>query len=157
MIPTASPAPRFLSRQRRFRRAGRQSGFSLIEIMVVVVIMGILAALVVPNLLDRPDQARIVAARQDIGGIMQALKLYRLDNGRYPSQAQGLEALVKRPDVTPLPNNWRSYMDRLPNDPWGAPYQYLNPGVHGEIDVFSFGADSQAGGEGNDADIGSWQ
>ncbi|AZV94289.1 type II secretion system protein GspG [Bordetella sp. J329] len=157
MIPSASPAPRFLSRQRRFRRAGRQSGFSLIEIMVVVVIMGILAALVVPNLLDRPDQARIVAARQDIGGIMQALKLYRLDNGRYPSQAQGLEALVKRPDVAPLPNNWRSYMDRLPNDPWGAPYQYLNPGVHGEIDVFSFGADSQAGGEGNDADIGSWQ
>lgn len=157
MIPTASSAPRFLSRQRRFHRAGRQSGFSLIEIMVVVVIMGILAALVVPNLLDRPDQARIVAARQDIGGIMQALKLYRLDNGRYPSQAQGLEALVKRPDVAPLPNNWRSYMDRLPNDPWGAPYQYLNPGVHGEIDVFSFGADSQAGGEGNDADIGSWQ
>lgn len=157
MIPTVSQAFRPISRQRPFRRAGRQSGFSLIEIMVVVVIMGILAALVVPNLLDRPDQARIVAARQDIGGIMQALKLYRLDNGRYPSQAQGLQALVKRPEAAPLPNNWRSYMDRLPNDPWGAPYQYLNPGVHGEIDVFSFGADSQAGGEGNDADIGSWQ
>ncbi|MGO3743403.1 type II secretion system major pseudopilin GspG [Kerstersia sp.] len=157
MIPTVSQAFRPVSRQRSFRRAGRQSGFSLIEIMVVVVIMGILAALVVPNLLDRPDQARIVAARQDIGGIMQALKLYRLDNGRYPSQAQGLQALVKRPEAAPLPNNWRSYMDRLPNDPWGAPYQYLNPGVHGEIDVFSFGADSQAGGEGNDADIGSWQ
>ncbi|CAM4051189.1 type II secretion system major pseudopilin GspG [Kerstersia similis] len=157
MISTVSRAFRPVSRQRSFRRAGRQSGFSLIEIMVVVVIMGILAALVVPNLLDRPDQARIVAARQDIGGIMQALKLYRLDNGRYPTQAQGLQALVQRPDAAPLPNNWRSYMDRLPNDPWGAPYQYLNPGVHGEIDVFSFGADSQAGGEGNDADIGSWQ
>lgn len=154
MTPTAQSNT---ARRRPFRRAGRQSGFSLIEIMVVVVIMGILAALVVPNLLDRPDQARVVAARQDIGGIMQALKLYRLDNGRYPTQAQGLQALVQRPDVAPQPNNWRSYMDRLPNDPWGAPYQYLNPGVHGEVDVFSFGADGQSGGEGNDADIGSWQ
>lgn len=156
MTPSSSPATRRAAPLRSLHRARRQSGFSLIEIMVVVVIMGILAALVVPNLLDRPDQARIVAARQDIGGIMQALKLYRLDNGRYPSQAQGLQALVQRPDVAPAPNNWRAYMDRLPSDPWGAPYQYLNPGVHGEIDVFSFGADSQAGGEGNDADIGSW-
>jgi len=137
------------------RRANRQRGFSLIEIMVVVVIMGILAALVVPNLLDRPDQARVVAARQDISSLMQALKLYRLDNGRYPTNEQGLRALSERP-TTGNVNNWRSYLDRLPNDPWGAPYQYLNPGVKGEIDVFSLGANGQPGGEGTDADIGSW-
>lgn len=133
----------------------RQLGFSLIEIMVVVVIMGVMAALIVPNLMDRPDQARIVAARQDIGALMQALKLYRLDNGRYPRPEQGLPALVGGAQAE-QPNNRRSYMDHLPNDPWGAPYQYLNPGVHGEIDVFSLGADGRTGGEGNDADIGSW-
>ncbi|RXN83882.1 type II secretion system protein GspG [Achromobacter aloeverae] len=121
--------------------------------MVVVVIMGILAALIVPRVLDRPDQARQVAARQDIGGLMQALKLYRLDNGRYPTTQQGLQALVARPDSTP---NWRPYLERLPNDPWGHPYQYLSPGVKGEVDVFSFGADGKTGGEQNDADIGSW-
>lgn len=128
----------------------RQQGFSLIEIMVVVVIMGVLAALVVPNVMDRPDQARIVAAKQDIGAIMQALKLYRLDHGRYPSNDQGLSAL------TGGQGKGASYMDRLPVDPWNTPYQYLNPGVHGEIDVFSLGADGQPGGEGVDADIGSW-
>ena len=123
--------------------------------MVVVVIVGILAALIVPNLMDRPDQARAVAARQDIGTLMQALKLYRLDNGRYPSAEQGLQALAggSRPD---RPDGGRAYLDHLPSDPWGSPYQYLNPGVHGEIDVFSFGADGRAGGDGNDADIGSW-
>jgi len=130
----------------------RQLGFSLIEVMVVVVIVGILAALIVPNLMDRPDQARAVAARQDIGTLMQALKLYRLDNGRYPSAEQGLPALIGSSQA----GSGRSYLDHLPNDPWGAPYQYLNPGVHGEIDIFSFGADGRAGGEGNDADIGSW-
>lgn len=133
----------------------RQLGFSLIEIMVVVVIMGIMAALIVPNLMDRPDQARAVAARQDIGALMQALKLYRLDNGRYPSAEEGLKALVNDP-AGGQRSGRRSYMDRLPNDPWGTPYQYLNPGVHGEIDVFSLGADGHPGGEGNDADIGSW-
>src|SRR5690606_27990944 len=134
--------------------ASRQQGFSLIEIMVVVVIMGIMAALIVPNLMDRPDQARTVAARQDIAALMQALKLYRLDNGRYPTAEQGLQALVgKSPSGQ---NTGRAYMDLLPDDPWGTPYQYLNPGVHGEIDVFSLGADGQAGGEGNDSDIGSW-
>nr|WP_280634349.1 type II secretion system major pseudopilin GspG [Allopusillimonas ginsengisoli] len=138
----------------RFGR-GHQLGFSLIEIMVVVVIMGILAALIVPNLMDRPDQARAIAARQDIGALMQALKLYRLDNGRYPATEQGLQSLVAPPQ-TGQAGNRRSYMDNLPNDPWGTPYQYLNPGVHGEIDVFSLGADGQPGGEGNDADIGSW-
>lgn len=137
-------------------RSRVQQGFSLIEVMVVVVIMGIMAALVVPSLMDRPDQARAVAARQDIAALTQALKLYRLDNGRYPSTAQGLAALHQRPSQPPEPRNWRSYMDRLPNDPWGNPYQYLQPGVHGEIDVFSLGADGQAGGSGSDADIGNW-
>ncbi|AEC19676.1 hypothetical protein PT7_1136 [Pusillimonas sp. T7-7] len=135
--------------------ASRQLGFSLIEIMVVVVIMGIMAALIVPNVMDRPDQARAVAARQDIGALMQALKLYRLDHGRYPAAEQGLEALLGN-DQSGQASGKRSYMDHLPNDPWGTPYQYLNPGVHGEIDVFSLGADGQAGGEGNDIDIGSW-
>jgi len=125
--------------------------------MVVVVILGILAVLVVPKVLDRPDQARVIAARQDIAGVMQALRLYRLDNGRYPTSTQGLRALIERPAGNPPPANWRQSLERLPNDPWGAPYQYLNPGVHGEIDVFSFGADGQPGGENNDADIGSWE
>lgn len=130
----------------------RQRGFSLIEIMVVVVIVGILAALVVPNLVDRPDQARSVAARQDISTLMQALKLYRLDHGHYPANDPGLQALLgDRQGGTA-----RVYLDTLPNDPWGAPYQYLNPGLHGEIDVFSFGADGRPAGEGNNADIGSW-
>lgn len=149
----------YLNERRKFvhqfqRPRARQQGFTLIEIMVVVVIMGILAALVVPRVLDRPDQARRVAAQQDISGLMQALKLYRLDNGRYPSTAQGLQALVQRPDGA---RNWRPYLDRMPNDPWGQPYQYLNPGVKGEIDVFSFGPDNKPGGEQDDADIGSWE
>ncbi|WP_158213238.1 type II secretion system major pseudopilin GspG [Pigmentiphaga sp. NML080357] len=138
-------------------RPRRQAGFTLIEIMVVVVILGILAALVVPRVLDRPDQARAVAARQDISGIMQALKLYRLDNGRYPTTEQGLRALVERPATGQAPANWKQYLDRLPADPWGNPYQYLNPGVHGtDVDVFSLGADGQPGGENANADIGSW-
>lgn len=135
-----------------------QHGFTLIEIMVVVVIMGILAALVVPKLMGRTDDARIIAARQDIATLMQALKLYKLDNQRYPTTEQGLEALINKPTAGPAPNGWKAggYLDRLPKDPWGGPYQYLWPGLKGEIDVFSFGADNQAGGAGNDADIGSW-
>lgn len=133
-------------------------GFTLLEVMVVMVILGILAALIVPKIVSRPDQARIIAAKQDIATLMQALKLYRLDNGRYPTTEQGLQALVVKPTSDPIPANWKAggYLERLPNDPWGHPYQYLNPGVHGEIDVFSLGADGQPGGEGNDADIGSW-
>lgn len=136
-----------------------QRGFTLIEIMVVVVIMGILAALVVPKLMGRTDDARIIAARQDIATLMQALKLYKLDNQRYPTTEQGLEALINKPITGPAANGWKAggYLDRLPKDPWGGPYQYLSPGLKGEIDVFSFGADNQAGGTGNDADIGSWE
>ena len=133
-----------------------QQGFTLIEIMVVVVILGILAAVVVPKILDRPDQARVTAARQDIGGLMQALKLYRLDHGSYPSMNQGLKVLAERP-ADAQNSNWRSYLERLPNDPWGHPYHYLNPGANGEVDVFSLGADNQPDGEGVNADIGSWQ
>ena len=135
-----------------------QRGFTLLEVMVVVVILGILAALVVPKIISRPDEARAIAAKQDVASLMQALKLYRLDNQRYPSTEQGLQALVARPTSAPLAPNWKSggYVERLPKDPWGNPYQYLNPGVHGEIDVFSMAADGAPGGEGNDADIGSW-
>ena len=137
----------------------RNSGFTLIEIMVVVLIIGILAALIVPKVMSRPDQARITAARQDIATIMQALNLYKLDNQRYPTTEQGLMALVKKPTTPPVPSNWKSegYLDRLPKDPWGTPYQYLQPGLHGPVDVFSLGADRARGGKGNDADIGSWQ
>jgi general secretion pathway protein G len=137
-------------------RAHRAAGFTLVEIMVVVVIIGILAVLIVPRVLGRSDEARAAAAKHDIAAIAQSLKLYRLDNGRYPSSEQGLQALVARPQSAPVPNNWRQYIDSLPKDPWGQPYQYLNPGVHGEIDVFSFGADGKAGGTGADLDIGSW-
>jgi general secretion pathway protein G len=135
------------------RAAALQQGFTLIEIMVVIVIMGILAALIVPRVIDRPDQARQVAAKQDIGSLMQALKLFRLDNGRYPSTTEGLNALVQKPANS---KSWRAYLDRLPSDPWGHPYQYLNPGLKGEIDVFSFGPDGKAGGERTDAYVGSW-
>lgn len=135
-----------------------QRGFTLLELMVVVVIIGILAALVVPKVMSRPDEARVVAARQNVASLLQALQLYRLDNQRYPSTEQGLQALVLQPESAPVPPNWKpgGYIGRLPQDPWGHAFQYLNPGVHGEIDVYSFGADGTPGGEGNDADIGSW-
>ena len=138
----------------RWRRA---AGFTLIELMVVLVIIGVLAALIVPNVLDRTDDARATAARTDVHNIMQALKLYKLDNQRFPTAEQGLQALIVRPTATPVPGNWRPYLEKLPNDPWGQPYHYLNPGVQGEVDVMSFGADGQSGGEGKNADIGSWQ
>jgi general secretion pathway protein G len=136
--------------------AARQTGFTLIEVMVVVVILGVLAALIVPRVMSRPDEARAVAARQDIAALMQALKLYKLDNRHYPSTEQGLAALVAKPAGTPLPANWKPYLERLPKDPWGGAYQYLNPGLQGEVDVLSFGADGRSGGEGADADIASW-
>ena len=135
-----------------------QRGFTLIEIMVVVVIMGILAALVVPKLMGRTDDARILAARQDIATLMQALKIYKLDNRRYPTTEQGLQALVVKPASGPAADGWKAggYIDKLPKDPWGNPYQYLAPGIKGDIDVFSYGPSGQPGGEGKDAAIGSW-
>jgi len=136
-----------------------QQGFTLIEIMVVIAILAILAALMVPKIMSSPDEAKRITAKQDIGTVMQALQLYRRNNGRYPTQEQGLRALIEKPATDPVPNNWKDggYLERLPNDPWGNAYQYLNPGVHSEIDVFSYGADSMQGGESNDADIGSWE
>ncbi|NMM10662.1 MAG: type II secretion system major pseudopilin GspG [Polaromonas sp.] len=132
------------------------AGFTLIELMVVLVIIGVLAALIVPNVLERADDARVTAAKTDVNNLMQALKLYKLDNQRYPTAGQGLQSLIAKPTSGPIPSNWKPYLDKLPNDPWGRPYQYLNPGVKGEIDVLSFGADGLPGGEGKNADIGSW-
>ena len=150
---TPSSHPSFAQHARRRLAAG----FTLIELMVVLVIIGVLAALIVPNVLDRADDARVTAGRTDIANISQALKLYRLDNQRYPTAEQGLQALIAKPTTAPVPGNWKPYLEKLPNDPWGRPYQYLNPGIKGEIDVMSFGADGQSGGEGKNADIGSWQ
>jgi len=138
-------------------RLAAQRGFTLIELMVVLVIIGVLASLIVPSVLDRVDEAKVTAARTDVNSLMEALKRYRLDNQRYPTSEQGLQALVTKPTTGPIPPNWKPTLDKLPNDPWGRPYQFANPGVKGPIDVFSYGADGQAGGEGKDEDIGSWQ
>ena len=146
-----------IQRMKNLATAKRQRGFTLIELMVVLAILGVLAALIVPNVLDRADDARSTAARTDVNNLMQALKLYRLDNQRYPAAEQGLQALVVKPSTGPAPLNWKPYVEKLPNDPWGRPYQYMNPGVKGEVDVLSLGADGQPGGEGKNADIGSWQ
>jgi general secretion pathway protein G len=151
-----STSSRINLRLSRMRLAANR-GFTLIELMVVLVIIGLLAALIVPNVLDRADDARLTAARTDVSNVMQSLKLYRLDNQRYPTGEQGLQALVTKPTASPVPQNWRPYLEKLPQDPWGQPYKYLNPGLKGEVDVFSLGADGKEGGEGKDADIGSWQ
>ena len=145
--------------KRPYAASGRFRGFTLIEILVVITIIGILAALIVPRIMDRPDQARATAARADVNAIMSALKLYKLDNGVYPSNDQGLQALVKKPERGDIPRNWKpgGYLEKLPQDPWGTDYQYLNPGIRSEVDVFSMGADRKPGGEGYAADIGSWQ
>ena len=137
----------------------KQSGFTLIEVMVVIAIIGIMASLIVPRIMSKPDEARVIAAKQDIGTLVQALKLYRLDIGRYPTTQQGLQSLVEKPVTEPVPQNWKTggYLDRLPKDPWGNAYQYTNPGTHSESDVFSFGADNKPGGTGFDADLGNWQ
>lgn len=133
-------------------------GFTLIEVMVVVVILGILAALVVPKIMSRPDDARLAKARQDIRTIEAALNLYKLDNYVYPTTDQGLEALVTKPTIPPEPRQWKSggYLDRLPQDPWGRNYLFLQPGQKSDIDIYSLGADGQQGGEGINADLGNW-
>jgi len=135
-------------------RAAEQ-GFTLLEIMVVVVIIGLLAAIVVPNFVGNIDKAAVSRAKQDIRGIETALNLYRLDNFRYPSTADGLQALVTNPGEAAAPN-WKAQLRKLPVDPWNHPYQYAYPGQHGEFDVFTYGADGQEGGEGINADIGNW-
>ena len=147
---TAHSTTNMVSHVARFKSA---SGFTLIELMVVLVIIGVLAALIVPNVLDRADDARVTAAKTDIANLTQALKLYKLDNQRFPSAEQGLQALVTKPTVGVIPANWRPYIDKLPMDPWNRAYLYINPGLKSEVDVMSFGADGQAGGDGKDADI----
>lgn len=139
-------------------RRRRQGGFTLIEIMVVVVILGILAAVVVPRIMDRPDEARVTKAKQDVRVLESSLALYKLDNFNYPSTQQGLDALVNKPSGDPEPKNYKNggYIKSLPKDPWGNAYQYLSPGSKSEIDIFSLGRDGKPGGEGMDADIGNW-
>lgn len=134
-----------------------QRAFTLIEIMVVVIIIGILAAIVAPNVIGRVDDAQITKARAEISNIENAMKFYRLDNFTYPSSNQGVEALVSKP-ADPSIKNWKTggYLDRVPKDPWGNAYLYLNPGNHREFDVYTLGRDGRPGGEGIDADIGNW-
>ncbi len=134
----------------------KQQGFSLIEIMVVIVILGILASLVVPKIMSRPDEARAVKVKQDILSIQNALDLYKLDNSDYPSTDQGLRALIEKPSSEPAPRSWQPYLKSLPMDPWGREYLYLNPGEHGEIDIFTYGPTGQPGGSGKNASIGNW-
>jgi general secretion pathway protein G len=152
----SEPKPVFLDLS--VQRNHRETGFTLIEIMVVIAIIGILATLIVPNIMGRPDEARITAAKHDVGTINQALKLYRLDIGRYPTTEQGLKALVEKPTSEPIPQNWKAggYLGQLPKDPWGNPFFYSNPGTRSEIDIVSYGADGKPGGAGTDADIGNW-
>ena len=148
--------------KRAFARHGlrlnrhRARGFTLIEILVVVVILGILAAIVVPRVMEHPGEARRVRAKQDIQAIVTALNTYRLDNFSYPTTEQGLEALVSKPSGAPDAPNWHQQLDKIPKDPWNRPYLYLRPGAHGDIDVFTYGADGKPGGESEDADVGNW-
>lgn len=136
------------------------SGFTLIEIMVVVVIISVLIGLVAPNILGRVDEARVTAAKTDIATIEQAMEMYKLDNHRYPTTDQGLTALVEKPNTSPVPKKWNpaGYLKKnaLPVDPWGGQYQYLSPGAVGPFDLYSLGADGKEGGEGYDADVGNW-
>ncbi|MCG7601615.1 type II secretion system major pseudopilin GspG [Halomonas sp. McH1-25] len=136
----------------------RECGFTLLEIMVVIFIIGLLVAIVAPNVLSNQDDAMQQKARADLSTLEQALDMYRMDNYRYPSTRQGLLALVEAPSQEPLPKNYREegYIRRLPSDPWGNEYQYRSPGENGSVDIYSLGADGTPGGEGIDADIGNW-
>lgn len=157
--PCKQPIFRNMKTQIMTGNPGRgERGFTLIEVLVVIVILSILAAVIIPRVMDQPDQARVTRARQDVSSLVTALNIYRLDNFTYPSTDQGLDALIQKPAGLPAAPNWKQggYVDRLPTDPWGSPYQYLSPGLHGEIDVYSLGADGAAGGEGINADIGNW-
>jgi len=141
------------------QKANKQKGFTLLEVMVVLVIIGLLVAIVAPNVLDNQDQAMKQKARADIASLEQALEMYRLDNFNYPTSEQGLDALVSKPSLAPEPRNYREngYIRRLPTDPWGNAYQYRHPGEHGRVDIYSLGADGRPGGEGMNAEIGNWQ
>lgn len=141
------------------QQAGRQHGFSLIEILVVLVIMGLLISIVAPNVMGRADDARIQKVQADFSAIETALKLYRLDNFAYPSSEQGLQALNEKPRLEPVPAKWKSggYLESMPVDPWGRPYLFLNPGQHGAFDLYTLGADGMPGGDGQNADLGNWQ
>ncbi len=138
-----------------------QKGFSFIELMVVVVILGVLASMIVPRYMGRTDEAKTVKAKIDIAAIETSLKLYKLDNGIYPTTEQGLMALIEKPTIDPLPSNWHEngYLDKkkLPKDPWGGEYLYLSPGVNGDYDILSYGADKAPGGDGTNTDIKSWE
>jgi general secretion pathway protein G len=138
-------------------RTRRQRGFTLLEIMVVLVILGLLVALVAPNVLQNQDRAMVEKAKADVALLEQALDMYKLDNFQYPTTNQGLEALVTKPEIDPQPKRYNSngYIKRLPQDPWGNPYQYLQPGTKKAFDVYSLGADGEMGGEGLAADIGN--
>lgn len=143
-------------KQHSLTKTKKQQGFTLIELMVVVVILAILAAVAVPQFMDRPDEARVVKAKQDIASLSSALQLYKLDNFRYPTTDQGLEALATKPDSEPEAPNWKTYMQVLPKDPWGKDYIYLSPGEKGDFDIYTLGADGEEGGEGVAATIGNW-
>ena len=140
-------------------RKRAKAGFTLIEIMVVIIILGLLAGLVIPKLIGRTEQAKVTQSKLQIRNIEQALKLFKLDNGFYPTTEQGIKALVTKPEIGRIPNNYRKdgYLDRVPKDPWRSEYIYLSPGEHGDFDLISYGADGVPGGEGEDADINSWE
>ncbi|WP_223789818.1 type II secretion system major pseudopilin GspG [Marinicella meishanensis] len=146
------------NRKKPFRQKARMQGFTLMEILIVVVILSILAVAVVPQFMDAPDKAKVSRAQADVKNLETSLSMYKLDNFNFPSTSQGLQALVQKPAGTPEARNWKpgGYISKLPNDPWDNPYQYLNPGNHGTIDIYSFGADGQPGGDGLNADIGNW-
>ena len=135
----------------------RKGGFTLIEVMALLAVLGVIAALVVPKIFGRADDTQVRAARADISALRDALTQYKLDNQAYPTAAQGLNALIEPPQTEPVPTAWRAYLSALPLDPWGRPYQYMNPGVQSEVEVMSWGADGAPGGEGANADIGSTQ